>query len=180
MKYYKEIDGKQVFFKGNVLYLNNQTIVNPTHEQMLEAGWLVYNEPGLTAEELLQQAKLEKILQIDNYDASSNVECFFIDNVPMWLGHELRQQIKTSVEAYLAMGQTEVTKIFNGMEFTFGCDTWLQMLAALEIYAAEALNVTERHKIAVERITNVQDVLNYDYTANYPDKLRFTTNNESE
>lgn len=172
-RYYKIIDGETVFFTGKALYTENGAILNPTEQQMTDAGWLVYAEPEPTEQQLLEQAKQEKLMQIDNYDASNNVEQFFIDGIPMWLGHELRQQIKTSVEAYMAMGQTEVTKIFNGMEFTFACEQWLQMLAALEVYAAEALNVTERHRIAVNALDNEGDVRDYDYTAGYPGKLEF-------
>lgn len=173
MKYYKIIDNKQVFFKGNVLYTEQGTIINPTEEQMIEAGWMVYVEPEPTNAEKLQAAKDEKLMQIENYDASSNVEQFTINGTPMWLNHEVRQQIKTSVEAYIATGKETVTKIFDGVEYTFPCETWLQMLAALEVYASEALNATERHKINVSKLNNIQDVIDYDYTTGYPLKLAF-------
>lgn len=173
MKYYKIIDNKQVFFKGNVLYTEHGTIFNPTEEQMVEAGWLVYQEPEPTDAEKLQAARAEKLMQIDNYDASPNVEQFTINGTPMWLNHEVRQQIKTSVEAYIVTGAQTVTKIFDGIEYTFPCETWLQMLATLEVYAAEALNTTERHKINVQNLTTVEEVRDYDYTINYPEKLNF-------
>ena len=173
MKYYKIIDNKQVFFKGNVLYSEQGTIINPTEEQMINAGWQVYVEPEPTNAEKLAAAKAEKIAQIEYYDASDNVEQFTINGTPRWLNHEVRQQIKTSVEAYIATGAETVTKIFDGVEYTFPCETWLQMLAALEVYAAEALNTTERHKINVEKMNNIQDVIDYDYTTDYPTKLVF-------
>jgi len=66
-----------------------------------------------------------------------------------------------------------MTKVFNGQEFTYPVSTWLQMLNALEIYAAEALNSTERHKNNVMQLDNIQDVIDYDYTTNYPEKLTF-------
>lgn len=171
--YYKEIDGKIEFFNGNILRTENGVIINPTEEQMLEAGWLVYQEPEPSDAEKLAAAKAEKLMQIMNYDASPNVEQFTINGTPMWLNHEVRQQIKTSVEAYVATGKETVTKIFDGVEYTFPCETWLQMLAALEVYAAEALNATERHKINVSKLNNIQDVIDYDYTTGYPLKLAF-------
>lgn len=176
-KYYKTVDNKQVFFEGNILTVEpkdeqgiTMSIFNPSEKQMLDAGWLIY-EP--TDEEKLATAKSEKIKQIENYDASSNVEQFTINGTPMWLNHEVRQQIKTSVEAYIATGAETVTKIFDGVEYTFPCEMWLQMLAALEVYAAEALNATERHKNNVNAMDNIQDVIDYDYTTGYPEKLRF-------
>lgn len=173
MRYYKVIDGENVFFKGNVLYTDEATIVNPTEEQMLAAGWMVYVEPEPSNAEKLTAAKAEKIMQIEMYDSSDAVEQFTINDVPMWLGHELRQQIRTSADAYEAMGYEQMTKIFNGAEFTFPISVWRQMLNALEIYAAEALNTTERHKAAVNAMTRRKDVEDYDYTTGYPTKLEF-------
>lgn len=172
-RYYKIIDGEQVFFTGNVLKYGGYTIVNPTQEQMEAAGWEVYVEPEPTNAEKLAAAKEEKIMQIEMYDSSPAVEQFTINDVPMWLGHELRQQIRTSAEAYSAVGQETMTKVFNGSEFTFPIATWIQMLNALEVYAAEALNTTERHKNAINAMTRRSDVENYDYTAGYPEKLSF-------
>lgn len=171
--YYKIINNKEVFFTGNVLYTEQGTIINPTEEQMLEAGWQVYVAPEPSNAEKLAAAKAEKIAQIENYDASPSVEQFTINGTSMWLNHEVRQQIKTSVEAYIATGKETVTKIFDSVEYTFPCETWLQMLAALEVYAAEALNTTERHKINVEKMTRRKDVEDYDYTEGYPEKLNF-------
>lgn len=172
-QYYKIIDNETVFFTGNVLYTEQGTIINPTEEQMLEAGWQVYVAPEPSNAEKLAAAKAEKIAQIETYDASPSVEQFTINGTPMWLNHEVRQQIKTSVEAYIATGKESVTKIFDGIEYTFPCETWLQMLAALEVYAAEALNATERHKINVGKMNNIQDVIDYDYTTGYPLQLVF-------
>lgn len=173
MRYYKEINGETVFFTGRVLTTEQGTILNPTEEQMLAEGWLVYVEPEPTNAEKLAAAKADKIAQIDNYDASSNVEEFTINSTPMWLGHELRQQIRTSADAYEALGYETMTKVFNGLEFTFPIGVWRQMLNALEVYAAEALNTTERHKAAVQAMTRRVDVENYDYTTGYPEKLEF-------
>lgn len=183
-KYYKIIDEEKVFFEGNILVLDTKiddqeiksTIMNPTDEEMILAGWIEYTP---SEEELLQEAISSKILEIIEYDNSDNVNSFTINNIPMWLNHELRQQIKTSVDAYVTVNGGDVTvnitKWFGGNLFTFSAAAWLQMLAALEVYAAEALNVTEAHKAYVKTLTNIQDVENYDITQDYPAKLEFTS-----
>lgn len=172
-KYFKVIDGETVYSDGKFLQTESNNIVNPTEEQMLGAGWQVYVEPELSDSDKLIAAKIEKIAQINNYDSSPNIEEFTINGVPMWLGHELRQQIRTSADAYEALGAETMTKVFNGMEFVFPIAVWKQMLNALEVYAAEALNTTERHKNAINAMDNIQDVIDYDYTAGYPNKLTF-------
>lgn len=171
--YYKEIDGEVKYSNGKLLVSEGVTIVNPSEEQMLAEGWQVYNAPEPSDSDKLAAAKEEKLIQINIYDASNEVESFTINGSSMWLGHELRQQIRTSADAYEANGYEQMTKMFNGVEFTFPIPAWRQMLNALEIYAAEALNNTERHKAAVRSMDSIQDVIDYDYTTGYPEKLAF-------
>jgi len=47
------------------------------------------------------------------------------------------------------------------------------MLAAVEVYAADALNVTESHKAAINALTTIKDIEDYDFTTGYPEKLEF-------
>ena len=92
----------------------------------------------------------------------------------MWLDAPTRQQLRISIEAYQAQGAEQVTKWFGGHEFTFPVALWLQMLNALEVYAAEALNVTEAHKAAVMALDTIEAVEAYDITTDYPQQLILT------
>jgi hypothetical protein len=47
------------------------------------------------------------------------------------------------------------------------------MLGLVEVYASDALNVTESHKAAINALDDIEDVEAYDYTVGYPDKLSF-------
>lgn len=47
------------------------------------------------------------------------------------------------------------------------------MLVALEVYAGDALNVTESHKATVNALNDIESVDNFDITAGYPEKLSF-------
>lgn len=176
--YYKIIDDKPVYSYCKTIVLEQShngiksyhTILHPTEEQILAAGWEEYIAP---LEEQLRIAKQEKIEQLEQYDASANVNEFTINGSAMWLDHNVRQQLKTSVEAYATAGAETVTKIFNETEYTFTPEQWLQMLVLLEIYASDALNNTERHKIAINALTTLEEVEDYDYTTGYPTKLQF-------
>lgn len=57
-----------------------------------------------TEEELLEEAKLNKIADIDEYDQSENVNSFSISGNNMWLTREDRTQIDESINAYEGMG----------------------------------------------------------------------------
>lgn len=179
--YYKIIDDKKVYSNCKTIELNQiingvkvlSIIINPTEEQIEEAGWVEYTAPELSEEEKISKAKDDKISEILKYDSSSSVEEFTINGINMWLDHNLRQQIKTSVDAYTTAGEEYMTKIFNNQEFTFPCSKWHQMLTELEIYASEALNVTQRHILNVKNMSSLEEIENYDYTQNYPDKIIF-------
>ena len=145
----------------------------PTESQLLSWGFVEYIEPEPSPEELLQRAKSSKLSQIDDYNNSSNVNSFIIKGNEMWLSVEERQQIATQINANEAVGRTEMTKWYNGIEFTFQLAQWKQMLMMLEVYAGDALNVTEAHKAAVKALSTVDEVEAYDYTKGYPEKLHF-------
>lgn len=123
----------------------------------------------------LGDAKRTKLMAINVYDQSDNVNQFMLGGVPMWLDAPTRQTLRISIETYQATGEETVTKWFGGQQFTFPTSAWLQMLNALEVYAAEALNVTEAHKAAVMTMDNVEDIEAYDITQGYPEKLNLTT-----
>lgn len=174
MRYYKIINEEIVFFEGNVLYTETETIINPSAHQLVNEGWIPYIEPTPTEEQLLQEAKQNKIQEIISYDESSEVNEFYLADQPMWLDAPTRQTLRISIESYIAMGIENVTKWFGGQQFTFPTTAWLQMLNALEVYAAEALNVTEAHKAAVMAMDNIEDVEEYDITIGYPEKLNLS------
>ena len=171
-QYYKLINNEIVFFK-NPLIVGEAQVFNPTEEMLIEQGWQEYIPPVPTEEELLQEAKLNKIAEIEDYDKSDAVNSFTIGGVNMWLDFNTRQQLRTSIIAYQKLNEQTVSKWFNGVEYTFTTEQWMTMLNALEYYASEALNVTEAHKAEVNALTSIQDIENYDITLDYANKLQF-------
>lgn len=163
------INNNGEYYDGISVVIGDTRYVSPSEELIIQAGYHKVEEP--TADPL-EAAKQAKYADIDAEDASHEV--FTLGGQQMWLGHELRQQLKTSVDAYIATGKTTVTKWFGGQEFTFPCEIWLQMLAVLEVYAAETLNTTEAHKAAISALTSVEAVEEYDITSDYPEPLVFT------
>ena len=124
-------------------------------------------------ERTLDEAKQEKIQEIEEYDRSNAVNSFTIGNQTMWLTVSERQQLATQVNSSEAIGRDSMTRWFSGQEFTFPVVTWKQMLVALEVYAGDALNITESHKAAVNALETIEAVDNFDITAGYPNKLSF-------
>ena len=179
----KWINSNGNFWNGISVVIGDMRIWNPTDEQLIEAGFTEYIppvEPEPTQEELFNRAKNDKLVQIDNYDKSVNVNGFFLGDNEMWLGVEERQQLATQISANEAIGRTEMTKYFHGIAYTFPLLQWKQMLVALEVYAGDALNITENHKAAVEALDTIEAIEAYDYTTGYPEKLVFEIPSEEE
>ena len=138
-------------------------------------GWLT-PEKGVkitNEEEALAAIKADLIAQITAYDTSEAVNSFTLQGKQMWLPKETRGGLVNSITIEKNAGK-EVTGLWHdGVRYELPVDTALQMLAALELYALECYNVTAAHKAAVSALESVEDIVAYDYTQNYPEKLNF-------
>ena len=145
----------------------------PSEQQLEQWGFEEWHEPEPTPEQLLQRAKSAKIAELEAYDASDAVNSFEVKGKTMWLDAQTRQQLRISLDAMQQAGRETVTKWFDGEKYTYPIDVWYYMLGLVEVYASDALNVTEAHKAAINALTSVSEVEAYDYTVGYPDKLSF-------
>lgn len=175
-RYYKLIDDKMVFFKNPLIH-DGMQVFNPTEEMLFAEGWQEYTPPtppAPTPAQLLQEAKDAKIAEINVYDESDNVNCIIVNGIRLWIPAEQRAILKTSVEAYKALGIDTISKVWEGLEYTASADSWLYMINTVEVYASECFNTTARHINAVNSLSTIQDVEDYDYTLNYPAIPEFT------
>ena len=121
----------------------------------------------------LDVIKEEAIEQITEYDQSEDVNSFTLQGKQMWLPKETRVGLVNSVTIEKNAGKETTVLWFGGERYELSVDTALQMLSALELYALECYNVTAAHKAAVNALERVEDVVAYDYTQGYPEKLNF-------
>ena len=121
----------------------------------------------------LDVIKEEAIEQITEYDQSEDVNSFTLQGKTMWLPKETRVGLVNSVTIEKNAGKETTVLWFGGERYELPVDTALQMLSALELYALECYNVTAAHKAAVNALERVEDVVAYDYTQGYPEKLNF-------
>jgi hypothetical protein len=145
----------------------------PSEQRLTEWGFVEWVEPEPTPEQLLQRAKNAKITELEAYDASDAVNSFSVNGKQMWLDAQTRQQLRISLDAMQQAGRENVTKWFDEEQYTYPIDVWYYMLGLVEVYASDALNVTEAHKAAINALDDIEDVEAYDYTVGYPDKLSF-------
>lgn len=180
MIYYKIIDGKTVFYGGEIIIIGDRQIINPTEEQLLEAGWMVWEEPQPTPQQLLEQARVEKLMEIESYDSSSDVnECLIHYNgetIPYWADKTTRTTLKEAVRDCIAVGLDKYRLDLReyGVSMEIDCELMLGMLQELEVYAIRCYNKTTDHIYAVKAMDSIEDIQGYDYQSDYPSKLEFS------
>ena len=181
-RYYKIIDGKTVFHK-DPLMVNGMQIYNPSEELLLAAGWMEYVEPPVpepTPQQLLEQARVEKLMEIESYDSSSDVnECLIHYNgetIPYWADKTTRTTLKEAVRDCIAVGISTYRLDLRdyGVSIDIDCELMLGMLQELEVYAIRCYNKTTDHIYAVKAMDNIEDIQAYDYQSDYPSKLEFS------
>ena len=180
-KYYKEIDGEKVFFK-NPLIMDDKQVINPTKEQLIECGWIKYVPEVYTPtpQQLLEQARQEKLMEIESYDSSSDVnECLIHYNgetIPYWADKTTRTTLKEAVRDCIAVGISTYRLDLRdyGVSIDIDCELMLGMLQELEVYAIRCYNKTTDHIYAVKAMDNIEDIQTYSYQSNYPSKLEFS------
>lgn len=180
-RYYKEENDTKIWL-GDVLKVDGKVIINPTEEQILAAGYVEYianNVHGLTEEQVLENLKRGKVLQLHDFDNSKEVNvCYIVYNgntMEYWANKHERDALKSALRDCVEMGRAEYRLDIRELGFSLfiPCQMMLQMLSALEIYAIDCYNRTTDHEFAIMALNTREEVSAYDYTVGYPEKLRF-------
>lgn len=174
-QYVKKINGKNVYKTRQQITIskNGMTIYNPTEEMILSDGWVEYVTPELTEEQKLFREKNLKRSQIEDYDKSPSVNEFTIQGMPVWLDKDTRAGLMLRLDSEIAVGKQNTTLWYNGYEFILPTEQAKKMLYAIEVYASECYDNTQRHLAIVDKLESIDEVINYDFTTGYPEKLEF-------
>ena len=128
----------------------------------------------------LEQAKADKIAEIEQYDNSPSVNSFTLNWKRRWLKNDLRRSLSYSTNILKEDGEETVDIWFDTECETINIDNALYMLKELEVYAKQTNNVTHQHKAEVMALTSIEEVEAYDITKDYPEKLVFSNEKLSE
>ena len=180
--YQKEIDGKLVVRQANkiVIEKDGMCTYNPTEEMILEDGWVEYVTPEPTEEEKLTREKEHKIREIERFDSSKDVNICYIsrlgDTIPYWANKSERSSLKSAVQDCIAMNREYYRLDLRevGVSVEINCEQLLAMLSALEVYAIDCYNKTTDHIFAVNSLTTIEEIWEYDHREGYPEKLTFS------
>lgn len=172
-KYVKEINGKKVYKTRQqiVISKNGMSTYNPTEEMILADGWVEYIAP--VYEETIEDVRRNKKEDLERYDQSEDVNVFEVNGMSMWLDKATRAGLMLRFNAEMGSGKAETSLWYNGIEFPLTLENAIQMLYAIEVYASQCYDNTQKHFAAINALETKEDIEAYDFRTGYPEKLRF-------
>ena len=158
-----------------VIVKDKKQYICPSEELLLAEGWVEYvpvvYEP--TEEELLLKEKELIKGQITRYDSSEEVNMFYVNGIPVWLDKATRSGLMLRFQSEIALGKTNTSLWYNGIEFPLPLEMAMQMLYAIEVYASNCYDNTQKHLAEVDKLNTIDEVKEYNYKTGYPEKLQF-------
>lgn len=134
-----------------------------------------HNEDGVIA--ALKKQLVEELTAFDHGRyakyGDKAVEDFIVGGIHMWLDKYDRNGLLLRFEAQSAQGQTETILWYGTTPLHLSIQNATQMLYALEVYASACFDRTASHHQAIESLTSLEEIFNYDYTTGYPEHLNF-------
>ena len=177
-RYYKEENGNKIWL-GQVLIHNDRQIINPTEEQILAAGYVEAPSQELSNAQLLENIRRGKLLQLHSYDSSKEVNSCIIkyneQELEYWADKHERDSLKSAIRDCIEMGRENYRLDLRDLKLsiTVKCSDLLNMLMALELYAIDCYNKTTDHEYAISNLLTQEEIINYDFKIDYPEKLTF-------
>lgn len=122
---------------------------------------------GIVLEVVLKEILLK---QINNHDVSNSINEFFINGKGFWLDKNTRLSLQQLVNS----SDSNVQIVLGDNIFTLSTEFANNFLSQLEVYAGKCFLQTAKHKLMLKNLNTIEDLVNYDYTRGYPQKLNFT------
>lgn len=176
---------------GRILVAINEEVVKTTESVpsgMDEEGEMRYSEQEKTqyayntywldnptkSADTLSVAKRSVLKELTAYDVSSEVNSFIVNGTTTWYDKATRVGLMNSTTIAKNLGHKTTTLWLGDTKLDLDCDKAIALLSKVEMYALECYNRTAAHRQAIEELTDIADVLQYDYKSGYPEKLEIT------
>lgn len=109
---------------------------------------------------------------ITEYDKSIYVNSFYYNNKQYWLDKETRIGLFRLIDS----GAKKITLQLEDIYVDIDADQLKEFLNQLEIYAGKCFSVTAKHLSTLKSLQSFDELLNYNYTRGYPDKISLYEN----
>ncbi len=173
---------------GRILVVTGEEIVKSVESiptSMNKNGELIYSEQEKTqyayntywlenptkSADALSVAKQEVLKELAAYDVSTEVNSFSINGRTVWYDKATRVGLMNSITIVKSLGYKTTALWFGDTKYELDCDKAIDLLSKIEMYALDCYNRTAAHRQAIEELTDIADVLQYDFKVYYPKKL---------
>lgn len=176
---------------GRILVNTDEEVVKTTElipVSINEAGIMQYTEQEKTqyayntfwldnsakSTDALSVAKQEVLKELAAHDASAVVNSFSVNDTTAWLDKATRVGLMNSTTIAKSLGRKTTTLWLGDTKLELDTDKAIELLSTIEMYALECYNRTAAHRQAIEELTDIADVLQYNFKSGYPKKMEVT------
>ena len=170
----------RVYIRCNETEISSTEMIRKSEDEFVRVPVTMYQydeeivEVKSFSESNVLSALKDKVIgYITKYDNGDNVNAFFVSGQKVWLDKDTRAGLMLRFNAEKSSGKIETTLWLGTQSITLGIDKAIQMLYAIEVYASACFDNTAKHKANVMALDSIEEVMSYDYTTGYPDKLSF-------
>lgn len=130
---------------------------------------IVNNKPSI------DDIKKQLLSLQQEYDSSAEVNAFMLDGKRVWLDKATRVGLFNILHLEKARATENTTLWFNTKSIEIEVNKAITLLTAVEIYAKQCYDNTQKHYAEINQLESIEDCLQYDITAGYPDILNIQT-----
>lgn len=105
--------------------------------------------------------------KIELYDKSQAVNSFIYKGQSYWLDKQQRSCMRTLAES----GLESIEFVLDDTTLSLPAEFVKKFIDDLEVYAYKCYIVTAKHLQAIAKIYDPEEMLKYNYTTGYPDKI---------
>ena len=125
----------------------------------------VNNKPNIKEiKELLLSLQAE-------YDNSAEVNSFYLNGKRVWFDKDTRVGLFNLLNIEKASNTETTTLWFSNTSIEIQVDKAMALLTMIEKYAKQCYDNTHKHYVEINQLESIEDCLQYDITAGYPDIL---------
>ena len=108
------------------------------------------------------------------YDNSAEVNSFYLNGKRVWLDKATRVGLFNILNIEKASNTETTTLWFSNTSIEIQVDKAIALLTTVEKYAKQCYDNTQKHYVKINQLESIEDCLQYDITAGYPDILNIT------
>lgn len=154
--------------------LNDEFEEEQKERTVYEYDGLFLDVAAPSAASVLSALKQKQLDELKVYDSSDKVNRIIFRGEQIWLDKATRNGLLMRLSAEQQAGIKTTTLWYSdNKSFTLNVEDAVTMLYAIERYASQCYDNTQRHAKAISELATEEEVYDYDFTTGYPEVLVF-------